>query len=43
MASQHARILLVNDINPQSKLFIEHLQGQLGHEVTATETETVPA
>ncbi|WP_312035944.1 hypothetical protein [Billgrantia desiderata] len=33
----------MNDINPQSKLFIEHLQGQLGHEVTATETETVPA
>ncbi|WP_104203145.1 response regulator transcription factor [Billgrantia saliphila] len=36
------RIMLVTDINPQSKLFIEHLQEHIGHAVTAVSTEEVP-
>ncbi|MCC5884620.1 MAG: response regulator transcription factor [Halomonas sp.] len=42
MGSQEAKILLVTDINPQSKLFIEHLQRQLSYEVIATDTEDMP-
>lgn len=42
MTSKESRILLVTDINPQSKLFIDHLQNQLGHEVISTDTEAMP-
>lgn len=42
MTSTESRIFLVTDINPQSKLFIDHLQNQLGHEVISTDTEAMP-
>ena len=42
MESKDYKILLVTTINPQSKLFIEHLQQQLGHEIIAVDTETMP-
>ncbi|MBA2777861.1 LuxR C-terminal-related transcriptional regulator [Billgrantia kenyensis] len=43
MESRETRVLLVTDINPQSKLFIEHLQQQLGHEVVSVDTGMMPS
>ncbi|MCE8018633.1 DNA-binding response regulator [Halomonas sp. MCCC 1A11036] len=43
MTTTDYRILLVTAINPQSKLFIEHLQHQIGHEIIAVGTEAMPS
>ncbi|MCE8035211.1 MAG: LuxR C-terminal-related transcriptional regulator [Halomonas sp.] len=43
MTTMDYRILLVTATNPQSKLFIEHLQHQLDHEVIAVDTEAMPS
>jgi DNA-binding NarL/FixJ family response regulator len=38
-----SQIFLVTNVNPQSKLFVDHLQQQLGHEVITTDTEAMPS